>query len=516
MLREALESFEKNLVSRIPGIEFAVHCYVQDEPNPLVPSMFPNLDVTFTNVPKSGSNIGAIVRRAYDATVQAYPSADFYILSDDDVLVVNEDPEFGAKFNEMLVHMLSNEVQIGSAKIGSGPFSHRAFPQDEKHTPFKERFIIFQGQQPVIMNPEIDELSVGEDLFIFVKGVINGSRIELYEGILDYWHLPHMEHQRETSKLVGGFTDKARDVSTAASGEVVTEENKYRVVAKATNSTVQDRFDDLFNWGVVNDILNPLRDDVVEYVKRNWVIDAGLYTQRTTNFRLFREKNIRALADAIQGDEYDDMAQYTEKLGNIHEGWIEFVRRNVQQPMLECGPGRGLLVKCDIVAQAFIEPSRTMIKGLTQTLAEKFKGDVPRPEVVNGVIECIPNQLTNYGKFGSVVFLNGFFQVRSDYEALIEVNHALRMGGVFIFNLYTDDQQDIVCGRVLGANNYLRIVREFGFDVREFRPEEGLFCIVKVREFDMRELRKLQLVRQPNGMYVANNFLPQTRDQRYV
>lgn len=515
--RDMLAKALKSMVLLQNFCQVFVHCYVQDEAKPYTNDereFFP-ANTTFTYVPsQKGVNIGRIVRDAYDATVKQYPEADFYILSDDDVLVVNEHEEFEDNFILMLNTMKHHEIDIGSAKIGDEPYSTRRFPQDELHTPFKERFIIFRGENKTVMGPEIDDISVGEDLFIFIKGMIAGQKITLFTGLLDYWHLPHMNQQRELSTLEGGFTEHAKEV-VGESGQV-TEENKYKLVARATNSTVQDRFDDLFDWGVVNDVLNPVRPDVLEYIKLNYKIDAGGYTQRLVNFRLYKEKNIRALADAIQGDEYNDEAQYEQKVQNIHSDWIDFVKRNIAEPWLECGPGRGLLLHHGLRADAYIEPSNVMVKGLTHTLATMCL-DSSRPyTVVHGVIECIPETLNHYGEFASVVFLNGFFQVRSDYEAFIEVNRALKIGGTFVFNIYPDDSQDIICGRVLGPNNYLRIAREFGFDVQEFRASEGLFALVKVKNFDFRDLRKLQIVSRSDGSFDVKNFLPHTRDSKYV
>jgi hypothetical protein len=351
-------------------------------------------------------------------------------------------------------------------------------------------------------------------LFIFIKALIAKAPVCLYHGIYNYWHLPHMSNNRETSKLVGGFTDHAADMVKGKTGEAVNESNKYSSVGNVTKSTVQDKFYDLFDWTILNNYLNPLRPDVLNYIEANYKLTGEGYTQQLANFRLFKEKNIRALADAIQGDEYDDDAQYQTKVDNFDPAMIEFVRRNARFPMIECGAGSGLLTSQGIVADVFIEPCKSMLKRLSSRIAALKGADFFT--VIQGVIECIPEDLPMYGKYESVVFLNGLFQVRSIGEALIEVNNALAIGGTFVFNLYPDDNVDIICGHVFGPNNFLRVAKEFGFDTQEFRPEEGLIAIRKVRNFDLRELRKLQIIPRKDGTFDVKNLLAETRDSKFI
>ena len=223
--------------------------------------------------------------------------------------------------------------------------------------------------------------------------------------------------------------------------------------------------------------------------------------------RLFRQENIMALYRAIRGDQYDDRAQ-AEAKGDLPDDLVVFVKRNVLSGnILECGCGSRCLALYGVGVTHALEPSEHMFQRQVKSLD---KSDI-MVEVRQGVVECIPDDWIRSG-FSTVIFLNGFFQVRSDYEALIEVNAALRIGGRFIFNLYTDDSEDIVCGRVLGLRNYIRVLREFGFSPVEVR-ETGMVCVEKTRAFDPSHLRKLQLVEASDGLYKAMNLLPNSRDQ---
>jgi hypothetical protein len=257
------------------------------------------------------------------------------------------------------------------------------------------------------------------------------------------------------------------------------------------------------------------------------------FGNKETGPSLFRTENIRALYEAISQDEYDDTAQEETRteLGQQYapDALIEFTQRNLKSPWLEVGPGSGsYLAGRGIIADRFLEPSFSRLQTLRRRLVNGSPGlSVREVEqvVVHGVLECIPSVLfeglsgffSNCGKdgFNAIVFLNGFFQVRSDYECLIEVNRALNLGGHFIFNLSVDDTEDAICGRVLGVNNYVRVMREFGFDTVEVRSN-GFMCFKKVKEFDPRDLRKLQLAAGEDGQYRALNFFPDGRDRSLV
>lgn len=232
----------------------------------------------------------------------------------------------------------------------------------------------------------------------------------------------------------------------------------------------------------------------------------------------FRTENIEALTQAILEDEYNDVAQFEAresheqsytKDGDSDE-LLQFVKRNIKHPSLEVGAGSGdYTIRNGIVCDYYLEPSNTRVASLSELLSNPLY-KTPVDHVFFGVMEYIPDEIGN-GSLQSVLFLNGFWQVRSDYECLIEANRVLSIGGRFIFNLAQNDDEDLICGRVIGYKNYLRILKEFGFEVYEAR-DEGFICVRKVKDFDPRDLRKLQLVKKTSGFYEALNFFPDGRD----
>lgn len=233
--------------------------------------------------------------------------------------------------------------------------------------------------------------------------------------------------------------------------------------------------------------------------------------------RLYRQENIDALYKAISGDEYEDAPQLEKQISRANSEFrdnvLKFILRNLVDKRfpyalsrtLECGPGSGTFLP-EFMATHYLEPSLVMINGLKK----KVKSMRFSPIIEQGVMEYIP-----WEKLDNIVFANGFFQVRSDYEALIEVNRALNDGGRFIFNLRVDDSEDIVCGRVLGFNNYIRVLKEFGFEPVEVRKDEGFICVEKVADFTPKMLRKLQLIEVEKNRYIIKNFYA-PRDEKFI
>lgn len=178
--------------------------------------------------------------------------------------------------------------------------------------------------------------------------------------------------------------------------------------------------------------------------------------------------------------------------------FLPFIERNLVKPrVLEIGCGSGRSFEF-LPITAAAEPCAWRCK------AAKARGNV---DVRQAFAECLP---WPQASFDSVLFMLGFFQVRCDYEALIEINRALRIGGVFIFNLQ-GDEQDYIVGRALGPRNFQRICKDFGFEPVEVRTitnekwsagsaiSQHLFAVRKEREFRWQALRKMQLVRVPGG-----------------
>lgn len=221
--------------------------------------------------------------------------------------------------------------------------------------------------------------------------------------------------------------------------------------------------------------------------------------------KLYREENIKLLGAAIEGDEFDDMVQIDTK-GDLDATFLEFVRSAFQgvafDKRLEVGPGSGRLINYDLACGYYLEPSESMLYNLKIQVTNLVNKEV---RCQQGVVEYIPwNQ-----KFDLICFFNGFFQCRSDYEGLLEINRHLDIGGKWVFNLYTDDMENIVCGRVYGARNYLRVLDEFGFQPVDVRLDKGLYHMEKYREVTAASLRKLQLLQVGEGKYQALNLDPE-------
>lgn len=239
-----------------------------------------------------------------------------------------------------------------------------------------------------------------------------------------------------------------------------------------------------------------------------------------------RQENIDAIMSSITNDQYDDVAQFNERadMGQEYvkaagsDDLLDFVKRNIKYPALEIGAGSGdYTIRNGIVCQYYLEPSQQRVQRLLKVLQEYNIAHCNSiaQTVIAGVMEYIPEDIIEDGSLLSIVFLNGFWQVRSDYECLIEANRKLAIDGRLIFNLAQNDNEDLICGRVIGYKNYLRILREFGFEIYEAR-DEGFICARKVKNFDPRDLRKLQLIRVEgsgdNATYKAANFFPDGRD----
>lgn len=203
---------------------------------------------------------------------------------------------------------------------------------------------------------------------------------------------------------------------------------------------------------------------------------------------LFREEAINNLIQAIDLDEYDD-AKQDEAVGldEVPPVAHQFLHLYTlaRLPVLEVGCGSGGLFGRYSITQA-IEPCTKRFK------AAQARGGV---EVKQNVVECM-----DFGAetFEAVIMLNSLWQVRSVPEAWIEINRVLKVGGVYLFNVLTDDTVDVVQGLVLGARNTGRYLEQFGFEVvgriacdagPRFSPHHQTSVYLaaeKVRDFDVR------------------------------
>jgi SAM-dependent methyltransferase len=199
-------------------------------------------------------------------------------------------------------------------------------------------------------------------------------------------------------------------------------------------------------------------------------------------------------------DEFDDVAKQ-EFAGYVYsEGFLAFVGRNLLEgPTLDVGCGSGSSFALFPITSALeANPSRY----------ERAKmAGAGKVDVRLGAAECLP---FGPGSMANVLHLQGFFQVRSDWETMIEYNRVLGLGGRFIFD-FPIPSKNVVFGRPFGSRGYAKVLCDFGFDLVELREplEDGFaaMCLEKKEEWDYRKMKKIQLIpRGDGGLYEAKNF----------
>lgn len=120
--------------------------------------------------------------------------------------------------------------------------------------------------------------------------------------------------------------------------------------------------------------------------------------------------------------------------------------------------------------------------------------------------------------FSTVSYLRGFFQCRSDAEALIEINRVLRTGGTFLVDVPTEACVQTPCGRTWGLKGLHAWLRQFGFVLKTKGPCDGelqLLAYTKEAEFGVGTYLKPQLVAVPQPLlknpvsdfYEVRNFV---------
>lgn len=247
----------------------------------------------------------------------------------------------------------------------------------------------------------------------------------------------------------------------------------------------------------------------------------------------YKKEHIDFLVEAISGDEYDSDAA-AKQGGGAQEGGLpgdfktlvmehlsSLVFEHPDSLVLELGVGQWAY-PFPQVSHA-VDASTFMVDSLCDKLRKMHSDGAHINLFPDNVYHAVAESLNPdwSDKFYGVMFLNGWFQVRSDYEAFLEVNRIMRKDGILVINLYSDDSTDIICGRVLGPKNYIRIAEEFGFKLQAWHKNVGalqgiknnnLLVFRKEENSRVERLRKLQLVKQADGNYKANNLDINGRD----
>lgn len=233
----------------------------------------------------------------------------------------------------------------------------------------------------------------------------------------------------------------------------------------------------------------------------------------------YKPRHLQGLFDAITADEFSDEDQYQQiDFPHLPPVMVNLVKAFLPADgegarVVEIGPGATPFRyghDNHDMADLLIEPSGPRIESL-----KKLVGD--SATVLQGVAE---NLSIADGRFDVLMMFNGFFQVRSDYEAILEFNRVLTVGGLMIVNVHTDDAADIVVGRIYGPKNLVRMVCQFGFACRclwegpvgEDRygvPDmQAMLVFEKVRDAKYTDLNMPQLVpvRGPDSQVESNLY----------
>lgn len=212
-------------------------------------------------------------------------------------------------------------------------------------------------------------------------------------------------------------------------------------------------------------------------------------------------KHSDGLAEALNADEFDDATQYdTLSAPHLPSPLGDLVKTFLPEggDCVEIGPGSTPYVEEGHRSRwARSEPSKTRVDHLR---AAGFAAD-------QAFAEELPYRDR---QLACVLMLNGFFQVRSDYEAILEFNRVLEFGGRLLFNIHTSDRTDIIVGRVYGPHNLARMVNQFGFrticlwegEVKWDRyggvPDiQAFLAFEKVRNAEYADINMPQLIPRP-------------------
>ncbi len=182
-------------------------------------------------------------------------------------------------------------------------------------------------------------------------------------------------------------------------------------------------------------------------------------------------------SDELQHENFNESVEGFDLLKSLYD---IYVKRPVN--VLEVGCGSGRLI-CVLGVSHAVEPNPKRLKAAVE------KASQCNAVVKQGFIEAFPFE---DNMFDAVLAWDVLMFVRSEAEALVEVNRVLKTAGVFIFNVVEESYLPIA--KPVNAHGFAKWVENFGFRVRAlvpFRSHMGLkYAIVaeKVRAFDYRWL----------------------------
>jgi SAM-dependent methyltransferase len=231
---------------------------------------------------------------------------------------------------------------------------------------------------------------------------------------------------------------------------------------------------------------------------------------------LFRKENIDMLYESIHLDEYNDDTQRETRECDLYNPpeLVDFVKRNIKlYDVLEIGAGSGKSL--DVLPITFaIEPNHFRFKALQEKA--KIKGVY----IEQACAECLP-----WDNFDTILMMGTLGHLRSPYEAFIEVNKTLILGGHFILDTF--EGYSGFPGIYPTGDNLIEILADFGFKLVEkrtypFKGDSSQFfgksvgiCVEKIENFKPENLRHLQLIKV-GDFYKPVNFQKNGRDWKLI
>lgn len=203
--------------------------------------------------------------------------------------------------------------------------------------------------------------------------------------------------------------------------------------------------------------------------------------------RTHDDKVIELLTKAVINDEYNDLEQanvkYGGKVSEYEELKMLFNIYGKKGRVLDIGCGSGILFKLLPISYG-IEPNPNRVR--------LVKGN----KVKLGFIEAIPfpsNYFTTAIAWGVMCF------VRSESEALVEVNRVLERGGRFIFDVV--EETNLLIAKVVNPKCFARWCENFGFTSLAVMPLKSpqyhrrwSIVLEKERDFNWKYLTLPQVI----------------------
>ena len=205
-----------------------------------------------------------------------------------------------------------------------------------------------------------------------------------------------------------------------------------------------------------------------------------------------KDNVIELLGQAVVNDEYDDQSQ-AEQIYDSEISDYKYLKEVIEihhkgGNFLEIGCGSGKSLELLPITHA-IEPNLRRRKG----------------QMIDGYAEAIPFE---DNMFNIVLLWGTWCFLRSEKEALVEINRVLKSGGILTFDAIIDTDFPII--RVDNPRNLVTRVELFGFRLVELRylpvsvgQKRIVLTFTKVREFDWRYLCMPQLVGSKINNYIA-------------